>query len=133
MAKTQILPACLRFQGEMARAYAELRAALNPAGLVNRVQDAIKGDGHDDLIDVQFSHLQALVSDVSQLVHKTNELEDVLHGLHETEGLETHARYCIERIVPAMMAVREVTDRLEGQVDAKHWPMPTYLDLLFHL
>ena len=31
----------------------------------------------------------------------------------------------------AMNRLREVADAIEAKVDAKYWPMPTYVDLLF--
>ena len=41
------------------------------------------------------------------------------------------AVYCKEEVLPAMEALREVVDALEGIVDAAFWRFPTYNDLLY--
>ncbi len=41
------------------------------------------------------------------------------------------AVYCKEEVLPAMDALREVVDSLEGIVDAAYWRFPTYNDLLY--
>ena len=51
---------------------------------------------------------------------------------HEAEGgVVKHAQYCRDEILPAMLAVREVADRLEGIVADDLWPLPTYQEMLF--
>jgi glutamine synthetase len=41
------------------------------------------------------------------------------------------ARYVQETVRPAMDAVREVADRLEGIVPDELWPLPKYAEILF--
>ena len=43
----------------------------------------------------------------------------------------SQAVYCKEEVLPAMDALREVVDALEGIVDAAYWRFPTYNDLLY--
>ena len=40
------------------------------------------------------------------------------------------AQYTRDTVVPAMNAVRAQADALERIVGAKHWPLPTYQELL---
>ena len=35
-------------------------------------------------------------------------------------------------VVPAMVALRKVSDGIEPVVDAEYWPLPTYADMLFY-
>ena len=53
-------------------------------------------------------------------------------GLHEHEGLE-EATYCRDTILPAMLAVREAADALEGLVADDLWSLPTYQEMLYIL
>ncbi len=51
---------------------------------------------------------------------------------HENGGaVETHAKYMRDKIVPAMVALRETGDALEMVVPADTWPLPTYREMLF--
>ncbi|WP_293911244.1 glutamine synthetase III [Deinococcus sp.] len=48
-------------------------------------------------------------------------------------GEEIHhkAHHMRDHVLPAMQAVRVASDKLEKVVAAKHWPMPTYRQMLF--
>jgi glutamine synthetase len=35
-------------------------------------------------------------------------------------------------VIPAMAALRKVSDGIEPVVDAEYWPLPTYADMLFY-
>ena len=48
-------------------------------------------------------------------------------------GVDSHARYMREVIVPAMEELRKPIDELEMIVDKDLWPMPSYGDLLFEV
>ena len=51
---------------------------------------------------------------------------------HEAKGdVGVHARHCRDAIAPAMLAVRQVADQLEGIVADDLWPLPTYQEMLF--
>ena len=43
------------------------------------------------------------------------------------------ARYCADKVLPAMAAVRTPADKLEQTVDRTLWPLPTYSDMLFYV
>ncbi len=42
-----------------------------------------------------------------------------------------HAKHMRDTVIPAMTAVREIADRLEGIVSDDLWPLPTYQEILF--
>jgi glutamine synthetase len=51
---------------------------------------------------------------------------------HEANGNpEKHAKYFRDKVVPAMAALREAGDSLEGLIPADLWPLPTYREMLF--
>jgi len=41
------------------------------------------------------------------------------------------AKYCRDKILPTMLAVRTAADQLEGVVADDLWPLPTYQEMLF--
>jgi glutamine synthetase len=111
MGKTMILPACLRYQGEVAN-----------------VAVATKAAGTDPTAQVEL--LKALTSSVTQLQAALSTLD---HSLaHHSDGeLIDHARYSRDKVIPAMNAVRAAADKLEGMVADDLWPIPTYREMLF--
>ena len=44
---------------------------------------------------------------------------------------EAEARHQCDVVLPAMLAVREAVDQLEGVVADDLWPLPTYQEMLF--
>ena len=50
----------------------------------------------------------------------------------ETEGKE-QAFFFMQKVVPAMEALRKPVDELEMIVNKNMWPMPSYGDLLFEV
>jgi glutamine synthetase len=110
IAKTMILPAAYRYQGELAATAASLKTALGG--------------------NVHIGTLQT----VTQLVA---DLEKTIAGLesatahHGGGDLKAEAKHFQEDVIPAMKAVREVADKLEGIVADDLWPLPTYREMLF--
>jgi glutamine synthetase len=47
------------------------------------------------------------------------------------DGLVKEATYFSRTVLPAMLAVREVADKLEGLIANDLWPLPTYQEMLF--
>ena len=45
-------------------------------------------------------------------------------------GLEKKAALFAEKVVPAMAAVREVSDRIEESVADEFWTLPKYREML---
>ncbi|MFH0908870.1 MAG: glutamine synthetase III [bacterium] len=109
IAKSMILPAAYRYQGELASTAASMKA-------VGRNPDT--------------SSLDAVTNLVGQFEKAIGELEQAIE--HHAEGsLLDHARHYRDTIVPAMLAVRKVADQLEVIIADDIWPLPTYQEMLF--
>jgi glutamine synthetase len=105
IAKTMLLPAAVRYLGE-------LTAAGDSTGVAT-----IRSEVHE-LVDV--------------FVTRIGELESANHHPAEAEDdVLTHAKYVQGTVVPAMAAVREVADQLERIVPDSLWPLPKYSEILF--
>jgi len=111
MAKTMILPASLRYQGEVA-------AAVN----------ATKAAGVDNAAQVE--SLKDLAGLVSKFSAATKALCEATH--HHPEGdAYAHAKYIKESVIPKMEELRTLGDKLETVVADDLWPLPTYREMLF--
>ncbi len=55
------------------------------------------------------------------------------NAIHPFEGIDPHkhAVYMHDEVIPAMNAVREIADQLEGIVADDLWPLPRYSEILF--
>jgi glutamine synthetase len=109
IAKTMILPAVYRYQGELANTVAALKAAGKSP--------------HSGSLDT-------VTELCGQLEDKIAKLETSLahHGAHD---LLAEAKHFDHDVLPAMKAVRDVADKLEGIVADDLWPLPTYREMLF--
>jgi glutamine synthetase len=111
IAQTQILPACLRYQTEVANSVTAVKAAAPDA-------------------PVQTGLLKTLSEGISELTKTLSTLDGALN--HAAHGeLIDHAKYSRDKVVPAMNAVRAAADKLEGLVADDLWPIPTYREMLF--
>jgi glutamine synthetase len=109
MARTTILPAAFRYQGELAGVCANLKA-------IGR--------------DFDSSTLSAVTALVQKLEENVAALEKAIES--DAGGpMLVEARYACHKILPAMLQVREVADKLEGLVADDLWPLPTYQEILF--
>jgi glutamine synthetase len=68
---------------------------------------------------------------VDELSTRLAELQAVAEKAGKIGDLEKHAHALAEQVVPAMMAVREVSDRLEETVADEFWTLPKYSEMLF--
>jgi glutamine synthetase len=108
----QIIPAALRYQGEVAKALANLKAVgakvpSNELGLLDEISATI-----DEMR--------------SRVVALTKATEE-----HASGDTLAHAKHSRDAILPAMSAVRACGDKLETLVADDLWPLPTYQELLF--
>jgi glutamine synthetase len=62
---------------------------------------------------------------------KLTALENVLLESKAEEGLIAHATYYRDRVCVAMAELRLVVDELETLVSRKHWPLPSYAEMLY--
>ena len=58
---------------------------------------------------------------------------DVLEKLldHSGGSAEKHAKYMRDKIIPAMVKLRELGDQIEVLTPHEIWPLPTYREMLF--
>ena len=110
IARTQILPAALRHEGEVASTVAAAQAA---------------GAGTSG----QMTALKTFVGMVEELREGIAELERV--AAHHEEDPFRHAQQIKREVKPAMERLRSTVDALESHVSADLWPLPTYRELLF--
>jgi glutamine synthetase len=111
MAKTMLLPAGLRYQGQVAQAV----VSAKQAGVENQAQaDLLKG----------------LAATIGEFQKSTAALEKALS--HHPEGdAFAHAKAVKEHVIPAMEQLRKLGDAIEVQVADDLWPLPTYREMLF--
>ncbi len=110
MLRTQILPAALRSQTEIAEAIAATAAA---------------GAECSDT-EVQLS---MLIGRVSELRLAINAVSKAL-AKHPADS-ERHARHVRDKLLPAMDRARKAADVLEELIPDDLWPLPTYAQMLF--
>ncbi|UQN06648.1 glutamine synthetase III [Deinococcus sp. QL22] len=74
---------------------------------------------------------------IAEVEAAADELYDAIGGLYTQNqalgGEEIHekAHHMRDHVLPAMSAVRVAADKLEKIVAEKHWPLPTYRQMLF--
>jgi glutamine synthetase len=111
MGNRYILPAAIRYQEQVAGSVAAVKAAGGTSKETKRTLDNVCR--LTDEFKVRLDKLQALLD-------------------HEGNGdAEKHAKYFRDKVIPAMTALRETGDSLEGVVPQDMWPLPTYREMLF--
>jgi glutamine synthetase len=109
LSKTVIAPAVLRYLRELA----ETGTALKGAG-----------------VPYESGALTEVSSLAATLMTRISALDKVLS--HEGGGgVVKEATYLCNSVLPAMKAIREIADTLEGMVANDLWPLPTYQEMLF--
>jgi glutamine synthetase len=104
VAKTMILPAAVKYLGELSGGSASKgvgEVAAQVAALADKLVDAIHG------------------------------LEHAQHAAHEAGSVRAEAATFRGSVIPAQDAVREAGDALEALVSDEIWPLPKYRELLF--
>jgi len=108
MGRTMILPAAVRYLGDLAAA---IGGGAGQAGL-DSTAATVGG-----LVDELVAALDALDA---QLAH-----ED------DGDDMNAHLQHVRHGVMPAMDAVRDAADQLEGVVPTDLWPLPSYRDMIF--
>ena len=112
IANRQILPAAIRYQGEVARSIADLKAAgVTPP----KTQVGLLND------------LSATIEELQTRLAALAQADDD----HADGDSMAHAKYARDVVIPAMTAVRAAGDKLETLVADDLWPLPTYQEMLF--
>ena len=115
MAKNEIYPVAIQYLKQMADTVNSLNSAKVDASFI--VEDT--------------KELSALVKRMKQAIQK---LENALDYYRSTRGdVEYKALIARDRLVNSMHELRHVTDAIETRVDAKLWPIPSYVELLFDI
>ena len=111
MGNRYILPAAYKYQGQVA----ESVAAVKAAGSVSK-------EGKKTL--------DQIVKLSDEFKQKTDKLQELLE--HEGDGaVDKHAKFFRDKVVTAMVSLREAGDALEQIVPHGVWPLPTYREMLF--
>jgi len=109
IARTMIFPAAIRYQGELAISLANLKEVG-----IETDADTLK-------------YITGLIATMQAAIKALDEAKAATpHGCAETT-----CRHCCDNIIPTMVALREVADKLECIVADDLWPLPTYQEMLF--
>ncbi|MBQ7799420.1 MAG: glutamine synthetase III [Oscillospiraceae bacterium] len=114
MASRQILPACVKYAGDVANSALNLSRAGAPSSAVDR------------LVKELSTRIDEITNSVIVLSKMVNKLSDVTDWLKKAE-------LCRDEIIPAMNNLRKACDSIEPMVDKKCWPMPTYTEILHRI
>ena len=115
IASKHIIPAVIQYVTSLANSINQVKQAS--AAAYTGVQEELLVQSADLLKDTK----EALRA-----------LEAVVAEVPETEGKE-QAFFFMQKVVPAMEALRKPVDELEMIVNKNMWPMPSYGDLLFEV
>ncbi len=104
IARTQILPAAVRYLGQLSGG----SASKGVGALAARVAGLTDG-----------------------LVQSIEDLEHAQHGAHMATSVQAEAHAFVDAVIPAQNALRVAADQLETIVADDLWPLPKYRELLF--
>jgi glutamine synthetase len=111
MASTIILPAATRYQTELATNIASIRAIGAEVGTA------------------KFTQLSTLIEELDTGIATLQSALD-----HDDDSsAEAEANHAGSALLPAMLSVRAVADKLEGLVADDLWPLATYQEMLYIL
>ncbi|MGD8859718.1 MAG: glutamine synthetase III [Myxococcales bacterium] len=109
MAKTVIYPAAMDY-------LAELGDTLGKLGSLG--------------IDADKRVATTVAEQAGTLLSTVQKLEEAA-AKEDFADVTAHLKHCADVVRPLMDEVREHADALEGEVADKHWPLPTYEEMLF--
>jgi glutamine synthetase len=114
MTKGDIIPACIDYQREL-------------VDLLR--QKTAYGGGLDTSLE---EHLLNSISKLSSsLLKKLTALENTILETREDREILAQAGFYRDKVYTAMSELRLTVDELETLVAKKHWPIPTYAELLY--
>ncbi len=114
MAKTEILPAVMKF----AKDVCDIAASKKAIGVEPTVETEMAQ---------KVNELTVALSD------KAHALSDAVVKAQSIDGEEAKARYYHDEVFADMQSLRAVADELETIVGEEYWPYPTYDELLFNV
>ena len=116
MVGKQIIPAVIRYSGDLARSLNEVRTACPEADMSVQTE-----------LVLEVSSLLAAMKNAMEEIRKDLEKAGTMSNMKE------RAHFCYDEMVPAMNRLREPADRLEMIVDKEYWPFPSYGDMIFEV
>ena len=110
MLSTKVLPAALRYQGELA---------------------SIVQSSH--AVSVDCSRTSAKLGDLARMTENLQNSMEKIQGmlLIAHENNHDNARFVCDKILPEMSLVRQISDQIEESIPSDIWPLPTYTEMLF--
>lgn len=114
MAARQILPACIKYAGDVAASAANLKKIGSACRSVEKLCRELS------------AHIDEISTCIDALSQKIKMLCDI-------EGTFAQAQWCQDEVISAMNALRAACDGIEPIVDSKYWPMPNYTELLHRI
>lgn len=114
LAKTQILPAVMRYTKDISDAVLQKKA----------VCAELDTSGEEQLI-------RELSEYTSELIKGYHTLDEKIEAIHTIQDSQKMADFNRDEILPAMAQLRKAADKLECIVAKAYWPYPTYGDLLY--
>lgn len=116
MAGKQIIPAVIRYSGDLARSLNEVRTACPEADM-----------------SVQTELVLEVSSLLAAMRTAMDEIQKAIGKAGTMSNMKERAHFCYDEMVPAMNRLREPADRLEMIVDKEYWPFPSYGDMIFEV
>ncbi|MBL7804332.1 MAG: glutamine synthetase III [Saprospiraceae bacterium] len=111
---SQVLPAVLRYQTELANNISALRS-------IDMVQSA----------RLQVDLLKRIVADVEAINAGLKAMQTAYDNAHNAGDIRAEADIFCHQVRPQMEAIRAAVDDLEAVVDDQYWPLVKYRELLF--
>ncbi|MDP7006556.1 MAG: glutamine synthetase III [Phycisphaerales bacterium] len=110
MLSTQVLPAALRYQGELAEIVASSHA-----------------------VSVDCSRTAGRLNDVAELAELLQDSIDTITATVSSEhsNVLDSANFTRDTILPSMSVARVISDQLEEMIPDDIWPLPSYTEMLF--
>ena len=113
MVKKEIIPACISYQHEL-----------------SQLLQSKKTDGRYDCTLEEY-FLDKISKLSACLLRKLDTLENAMLETKKTTDALSLAEFYRDHVFGAMSELRLIVDELETLVAKKHWPLPTYAEMLY--
>ena len=115
MARTSIIPACLKYQEGLAASISSTESIL--------------GDSMD--LSAQICGLKFVAENINSLYSRLKELGELIEKSSNIHEEQERADYFCFKVKAKMNETREIIDTLETVVDDELWPIPKFWEMLF--
>ena len=113
MLRKDILPGVLQYKSMTAQCYNAVAATGVPSDTA----------AEEDILRVLGTQTAAMLAGERQLISAVAEVK-AAHG-------QTQAELCRDKVIPAMLALRQAVDIAETIVGREYWGLPDYGDILY--